>query len=163
EHQMDGELADAAATVMAARLGGLMAHWNGEADAAFEAKSRVLSRLCRSVVQLQRGAHQAIRASLEAQRIQDEREKAELEEKKRRLTDPIFELVQAGPLAKYFGGGTAGRKMAEFVLAIQNGRLDTEFDLKPADTCARKAAAAVKPTAKARPKRKRAAKPLRTR
>ena len=52
-------LADDVAQVLAARFGSLIANWNGEVDEKFEAKSRVLNRLCRSVVQLQRGMHRS--------------------------------------------------------------------------------------------------------
>ena len=58
-------LADDVAQVLAARFGSLIANWNGEVDEKFEAKSRVFNRLCRSVVQLQRGMHRSNRESFE--------------------------------------------------------------------------------------------------
>ena len=57
EHKLEGPdhaPANHAATVLAARLGGLLMRWDGECTPEFEAKSRVLNGLCRSVVELQR-------------------------------------------------------------------------------------------------------------
>ena len=72
DHQVNGVLADAAATVLAARFGSLIANWDGEVDEKFEARTRVLNGLCRSVVQLQRGMHQASRESHRSGRSREE-------------------------------------------------------------------------------------------
>src|SRR5665213_723042 len=82
-------LADAAAAVVAARLGTLVAHWDGEVDEAFEARTRILSRLGRSVTQLQRQAHQAAREQFDLEQLRAARDKALLEEKIEKLLQPL--------------------------------------------------------------------------
>jgi hypothetical protein len=128
-----GILADDVATVLAARFGSLIAKWDGEVDEKFEAKTRVLNRLCRSVVQLQRGMHRANRESLEVARMIEEKEERENQELKKKLTAPFFNTLKAGRMAALFGGGTAGRKIAEYILAVRSGRLDAELDVLSTD------------------------------
>jgi hypothetical protein len=128
-----GVLADHAATVLAARFGSLIAHWNGEVDDAFEAKTRVLNRLCHSVVQLQRGMHRARREALEQERMREEKAERDQEELKDKLTAPLFDALKVAPLAGSFGGGEAGRKIARYILAIQRGRMDARLKLEPTD------------------------------
>ena len=154
--EMDDEdsqmvLADDVAQVLAARFGSLIANWNGEVDEKFEAKSRVLNRLCRSVVQLQRGMHRANREGFELTCKLEEKEKADEEVLKKRLVKPCYDMLKLPVLAKMFGGGAAGRKIAQYILAIQRGNLDADFDLLPTDKyeieeAAEKEAEPVKPT-----------------
>jgi hypothetical protein len=151
----EGVLADDVATVLAARFGSLIARWDGEVDGKFEAKTRVLNRLCRSVVQLQRGMHRAKREALEVQRLLEEKEKAEKEELKSRLVTPWFDALRLPAMAKMFGGGTMGTKIAEYIMAVQRGKLDAQLDLLPTDKYeneepAVKEAESVKPTPKCR-------------
>jgi hypothetical protein len=130
----DGELADAAAIVVAGRLGSLMANWDGEVDHKFEAQSRVLNRFCRSVVHLQRGARQANEESMKWQRMTEEKEKAGKKELQEKLAGRWYDAVTEPVLGKFFGGGTVGRKIAEYVLAVQRGEVEANLDLQPADT-----------------------------
>ena len=134
DDEVTGVLADSAATVLAARFGCLIANWDGEVDAKFEAKTRVLNRLCRSVVQLQRGVHQANRESLEAQQIVEEREKAEKEALQEKLVGRWYDALREPALAKLFGGGTAGQKIAEYILAVKRGNVEADLDILPTDT-----------------------------
>jgi hypothetical protein len=126
-------LADDAATVLAARFGSLIANWNGEVDEKFEAKSRVLNRLCRSVVQLQRGTHRARQENFDLTVKQEARVKAEDEELKHTLLKPIYDTLKLPAMAKVYGGGTKGQKIAEFIMAIQRGELDADLDVLPSD------------------------------
>ena len=144
----DGMLADAAATVLAARFGGLIAHWDGEVDAKFEAKSRVLNRLCRSVVQLQRGMHRACRENFELRKLQEEKEKAEVEAFKERLVTPWMDALRLPAMAKIFGGGAKGEKIAEYIMSIQRGKFDAELRISPSDDFEQKKS--VKPPRKQR-------------
>ncbi len=149
-------LADDVAQVLAARFGSLIANWNGEVDGIFEAKSRVLNRLCRSVVQLQRGMHRSKQEAFEMTRKLEEKEKADEELLKKRLVKPCYDLLRLPPMAKMFGGGTAGRKIAEYILAVQRGKLDADLDLLPTDKyeieeAAEKEAEPVKPARKEQP------------
>jgi hypothetical protein len=159
--EMDDEdspmaLADDVAQVLAARFGSLIANWNGEVDEKFEARSRVLNRLCRSVVQLQRGMHRSQRESFELTCKLEEKEKAEEEVLKKRMIKPCYDMLKLPVLAKMFGGGTAGRKIAQYILAVQRGNLDADLDLLPTDKyeieeAAEKRAKPVKPTQKEQP------------
>ncbi len=146
-------LADDVAQVLAARFGSLIANWNGEVDEKFEAKSRILNRLCRSVVQLQRGMHRSKREGFELTCKWEEKEKADEEVLKKRMIKPCYDMLKLPVLAKMFGGGTAGRKIAQYILAIQRGNLDADFDLLPTDKyeieeSAEKEAEPVKPARK---------------
>jgi hypothetical protein len=126
-------LADDVAQVLAARFGSLIANWNGEVDEKFEARSRVLNRLCRSVVQLQRGMHRSRHEAFEMTRKLEEREKADEEVLKKKLVKPCYDMLRLPVMAKMFGGGPAGRKIAQYILAIQRGNLDADLDLLPTD------------------------------
>jgi hypothetical protein len=55
----DLEVIDSAATVMAARLGCLLAHWNGKVSPDFKGRSHALNGLCLSVVRLQNEMHRS--------------------------------------------------------------------------------------------------------
>jgi hypothetical protein len=148
--QVEGVLADAAATVLAVRLGRLMANWDGEVDEKFEAKSRVLNRLCRSVVQLQRGMHQANRQSLEVDRMMAEKENREKEELKERLLRPFWIGLGIPNAIKLFGDGPAGEKLAKYFMSVQFGDLDADLDILPTDTFGEAEAKPVKPARKER-------------
>src|SRR5208283_4114913 len=125
-------LADDAAVVLAARFGSLIAHWNGEVDEQFEARARILNGLCRSVVQLQRGMHRSIRENYDLEGLMEEKDKRDQEEDKRKLLEPLWSKLKEYPLSQIFGGGEAGRKIAQFILAVKNDR-EPESDLLPTD------------------------------
>jgi hypothetical protein len=158
--EMDDEdsqmvLVDDVAQVLAARFGSLIANWNGEVDDKFEARSRVLNRLCRSVVQLQRGMHRSKREGFELTCKWEEKEKAGKEVLKKKLVKPCYDMLKLPVLAKMFGGGTAGRKIAEYILAVRRGNLNAGLDLLPTDNfgvekAAEKKAKPVKPAQKRR-------------
>jgi hypothetical protein len=156
--EMDDEdsqmvLADDVAQVLATRFGSLIANWNGEVDGKFEAKSRVLNRLCRSVVQLQRGMHRSIRENFDMECLMEEKDKRDQEEDKRKLLAPLWSKIKEYPLAQIFGGGEAGKKIAQFILAVKNDR-EPESDLLPTDKFAHE---------KASPKEAKPVKPARKR
>jgi len=125
-------LADDAAVVLSARFGSLLANWNGEVDEQFEARARVLNGLCRSVVQLQRGMHRSIRENFDMEGLMEEKDKRDQEEDKRKLLEPLWSKLKEYPLSQIFGGGEAGRKIAQFILAVKNDR-EPESDLLPTD------------------------------
>jgi hypothetical protein len=136
--EMDDEdsqmvLADDVAQVLAARFGSLIANWNGKVDEKFEAKSRVLNRLCRSVVQLQRGMHRSRQEAFELTCKLEEKEKADEEVLKKQLVKPCYDMLKLPAMVKMFGGGVAGRKIAQYILAVQRGNLDADLDLLPTD------------------------------
>jgi len=158
--EMDDEdstmvLADDVAQVLAARFGSLIANWNGEVDEKFEARSRVLNRLCRSGVQLQRGMHRSKQEGFELTCKLEEKEKADEEVLKKQLVKPCYDMLKLPFLAKMFGGGAVGRKIAEYIQAVRRGNLDADLDLLPTDNygieeAAEKKAKPVKPSRKRR-------------
>jgi hypothetical protein len=132
DEDSQGVLADDAAVVLSARFGSLIANWNGEVDEQFEARARVLNGLCRSVVQLQRGMHRSIRENFDMEGLMEEKDKRDQEEDKRKLLEPLWSKLKEYPLSQLFGGGEAGRKIAQFILAVKNDR-EPESDLLPTD------------------------------
>jgi hypothetical protein len=132
DEDSQGVLADDAAVVLSARFGSLIANWNGEVDEQFEARARVLNGLCRSVVQLQRGMHRSIRENFDMEGLMEENDKRDQEEDKRKLLEPLWSKLKEYPLSQLFGGGEAGRKIAQFILAVKNDR-EPESDLLPTD------------------------------
>jgi hypothetical protein len=101
----EGVLADGVATVLAARFAGLLTHWDGEVDAKFEAKTRVLNRICRSVVQLQRSMHRAKKDNEDYVRGLEEEGKKLKEMIKKRKLDQIWAIQREPVVADLFGGG----------------------------------------------------------
>jgi hypothetical protein len=120
EETGQGVLADDVAVVLAARFGTLIAKWDGEVDTKFEAKSRVLNRLCRSVVQLQHGMHRARRESFEYARQWEEQEKAETKEMRQKMVQPLIDAAKVPSLAYTYGGGKLGRKIAAYKVILRS-------------------------------------------
>jgi hypothetical protein len=128
------EVADQAAVVLAARLGALLANWNGEPDERFEAKVKILSSLAKTIVPLQREMHRSRRELLEFETAREEKEKARQKEKADKLTGRWYDAAKAPLMAKMFGGGTCGQKIANYVLEVKRGNLEAELDFEPTDT-----------------------------
>ena len=152
----DNLVADDVATVLAAHYAALISTWNGQPDAKFEAAARVLNGLCRGVVQLQRGMHRAARDNREyIQELEGKSERFK-ERCKKRLLDQVWAIQREPMVAKVFGGGELGRKLAKYIVAVENGELDAK--LEPADEDLKKAKRPVKTGSKT--KAKKADKPL---
>ncbi|MGD0813768.1 MAG: hypothetical protein ABSA83_09205, partial [Verrucomicrobiota bacterium] len=134
EETGQGVLADDVAVILSARFGTLLAKWDGEVDAKFEAKSRALNRICRSVVQLQHGMHRARREAFEYARQCEEQHKAEMKEMRQKMVQPLMDGALVPSMAYAYGGGKLGRKIAAYVLAVQRGDTDAKLDVSPADT-----------------------------
>ena len=106
---------------------------------------RRLRELLHELGQLRRHNHRAARLHRDQRRWQREDElrdeKAEREhdhEEKNKILAPIWAQVQLGTLAKVFGGGETGRKVAAFVLEVQR-------DLPPGSLTGKNQPDAVKP------------------
>lgn len=122
-------LADDLATVLAARFAGLLTHWNGEVDEKFEARSRVLNGICRSVVQLQRSMHRAKKDNEDyVQGLEEEGQRVKEMVKKRKL-DQVWAVRREPVVAQLFGGGELGRKLAQYVVALENDVPGADLDL----------------------------------
>ncbi len=139
ETEAGAELIDRVVKVLAMRYASLIAKWDGEMDDKFLAKVKVLNDLNRSVVQLQRSIYRARREKQEIKAREAEREKAQLEETKERMTAPIRDLFALPSMREQFGGGKAGEKIARYVMAVQRGNVEAELDLKPEDVLDSKA------------------------
>ena len=126
-------VADDAVVVLAGRFSTLIGKWDRQPDQQCEARARVLNGLCRSVVQLQRGMHRARRQSFELEQLQEEKEKAENKEENEKLVAPLLNMLKLEPMAKIFGGGAIGHKIAKFILAVRSGH-PAELDILPTDT-----------------------------
>jgi hypothetical protein len=83
-------------------------------------------------VQLQRGMHRSIRENFDMEGLMEEKDKRDQEEDKRKLLEPLWSKLKEYPLSQIFGGGEAGRKIAQFILAVKNDR-EPESDLLPTD------------------------------
>jgi hypothetical protein len=157
-------LADDVATVVAARYASLISKWNGEVDKTFEAKVRVLNGLCRGVVQLQRGMHRAAKNHHDLiQELEAESKRVE-EYCKKRLLDQVWAIRREPLVAKLFGGGELGRKLAKYVVALENDMPNAKLEITEEDLAkakrAREGSKRVKPAQKRRTaKRPRKSKP----
>jgi hypothetical protein len=129
----DNVLADDVATVLAARYAALISKWDGEVDEKFETKARVLNGLCRGVVQLQRGMHRAAKDN--RQFIQELEEKSQRfkEHCKKRLLDQVWAIRREPMVAEVFGGGELGRKLAKYIVAVENDVPDAKLEISEED------------------------------
>jgi hypothetical protein len=127
--------ADAVATFLAVRHAALISRWDGEVDHKFEARVRVLDRLSRSVVRIQRSTRQAKRENDEYIHSLEEEEQRVKEYCKKKLLDQVWGLRRELELAPAFGGGELGRKIAKYIVQLENdvpgAKLDLTGDEKP--------------------------------
>ncbi len=108
-------------TVLAARYAGLLNTWDGVAEPKFEENLRVLHGLARDVALIQRAMYLASRQKNEyEQKLENDEQKVK-EELKQAALAPIWAAYQSEPLAALFGGGEAGKKLADYVCAIKHG------------------------------------------
>jgi hypothetical protein len=126
--EKDNVLADDVATVLAARYAALISKWDGEVDGKFESKARVLNGLCRGVVQLQRGMHRAARNHHDLIEELEEKSRKLKENCKKRLLDQVWALHREPMVAKIFGGGEVGRKLAKYIIALENDMPDAKLE-----------------------------------
>jgi hypothetical protein len=114
--------------VVAAHYAGLLNTWDGQADPKFEEKLRVLRGLTHDIALIQRTIHRSTNQKNEfEQKLEDDHKRVMAEAKSKALA-PIWAWWERGPLAQMFGGGEAGKKMAEFVSAIQHDLPLPKFD-----------------------------------
>ena len=76
--------------------------------------------------------HRSIRENFDMENLMEERDQRDHEEGKRQFLEPLWSKLKEYPLAQLFGGGEAGRKIAQFILAVKNDR-QPESDLLPTD------------------------------
>jgi hypothetical protein len=76
---VDGRISDHLATMLAARYAAEFAHWNGDHSEDLHRRLRVLREICRDLVELRRGDHEAARLKIDQARFDQDREKTEEE------------------------------------------------------------------------------------
>ena len=86
------------------------------------------------MVQLQHGMHRARRESFEYIRQCEQQEKAEMEEMRQKMVQPLIDAAKVPSLAYTYGGSKLARKIAAYVLAVQRGDVKAKLDIQPTDT-----------------------------
>ena len=120
EANRDNVVADDVATVLAAQYAVLLSKWDGEPDAKFAAKARTLNGLVRAVMQLQRGMHRAKAENDGYIRQLEEDYQKQRKEMKEKQLNQVFSMLREPRLAKIFGGGEIGEKLAHYVVQVEN-------------------------------------------
>jgi hypothetical protein len=142
--------ADAVATVLAIRYGALISKWDGEADAKFEAEVRMLDRITRSVVRLQRSTHQAKEEKEEFLRKLEEDYQKQKEKIKNKRVDRMYSMLREPQVAEVFGGGELGRKIAKYIIQVENDIPGAKLELTNDEKNGKIAPNSVKPAPKKR-------------
>jgi hypothetical protein len=122
------EISDLFASVLAAELTQMaMALLEKETDP--EKRWKIICEVHRELSQLRRDDHRAVRNFIkrkrwnrETEREDEEEEKRRKQDRKQRLREMCFSVLQKKTMAEMFGGGDYGEKMAEMLHRI-------EFDL----------------------------------
>jgi hypothetical protein len=130
------EMADNVATVLVARFAELLTRWDGKHSPEFEARSRVLNGVCRSVACLQRQSHLAERNAYDLAHSREEDQKKDERQDRFSKIQRVFDLFKVQSLAKDLGGGTLGVKLAKYIIALRAGKMDSpdlDWDIEPGD------------------------------
>jgi hypothetical protein len=114
-HLLAGQLA----TVLAARYAALLNSWDGEVEAHFVEKVRLLRALTHDIALLQRAMHQASRQKREHEQAEEDKEKRIIEEVKKETLAPLWAKLEQEQYEVVLGGGERGRKLAEVVTAVK--------------------------------------------
>ena len=132
------EISDRFASVMTAELI-VVTRARLEKEADPEKRSRIICEVHRELCQLRRDDHRAVRTVIKRERWNRELEREQAEdlerqkqEGKKRLRGLCFSVLQQQILAKLFGGGKNGEKIAEYLHRIEfDLPLDDLFDPGP--------------------------------
>jgi uncharacterized protein YukE len=122
--------------VLAARYAALLNTWDGEAEPKFEEKLRLLRGLAHDIALIQRTIQRATTQKNEFEQQLEDSHQRVLDEVKKKTLAPIWAMLQSKSLAGAFGGGAAGKKMAEFMAAVEHDLpLPTDFqEVQPGQT-----------------------------
>ncbi len=114
--------------VVAAHYAGLLNKWDGEAEPKFEEKLRVLRGLAHDIALIQRTIHRSTKQKNEfEQKLEDDHKRVMAEAKSKALA-PIWAPFRRKNLAMIFGDSEEGKKLAEYVDAIQHELPMPKFD-----------------------------------
>jgi hypothetical protein len=114
-HLLAGQLA----AVLAARYAALLNSWDGEVEAQFVEKVRLLRALTHDIALLQKTMHQASRQKREHEQAEEDKEKRIIEEVKKETLAPIWAKLDREQYEVVLGGGERGRKLAEVITAVK--------------------------------------------
>jgi hypothetical protein len=128
---IDADLADNAALVLAARLGALVANWDGEASEQFAAKAKIFSIIGRTLTQLQRQVHESRRENAALKTQAEQQKKALAKEARSKAWRREMDKQAAPELARHLGGGPEALKQGVHTLAILRGDLDQDSSSIP--------------------------------
>jgi hypothetical protein len=112
-------LAGELATMLAARYAALLNSWDGEVEAQFVEKVRLLRALNQDIALLQRTMHKASQHKREHAQAEEEREKRIIEEVKKETLAPIWAKMDQEQYEVVLGGGERARKLAEVITAVK--------------------------------------------
>lgn len=118
------QVADHAATALAARFGILLAHWNGEVDEKIQATGKFLTGLCPSVVRLQKAAHEAVLNRFEEQRQREDEKSRENQRTRSKFITAMYAQQYGQKMASECGGSEQARTYGEIEMEI----LLSDFD-----------------------------------
>jgi len=119
EHADASLLGDNLVTVLITRYAGILARWDGNADAKFDSKLRALRGLCHDIVQLQRSAHRAVEHKAELQRQSEEEEERRTRREKDRKLAPIEAAAYRNNLENTYGEFENGKWLAAYKTAVE--------------------------------------------
>jgi type II secretory pathway component PulJ len=114
-HLLAGQLA----TLLAARYAALLNSWDGEVEAQFVEKVRLLRALNQDIALLQRTMRQAGQHKREHEQAEEDKEKRIIEEVKKETLAPIWAKLDRDQYEVILGGGERGRKLAEVITAVK--------------------------------------------
>jgi hypothetical protein len=148
ENQTPARVVDAVALVLAARFGALLTHWNGEVDEQVQARARLLIEVSRSVVNLQRSVHHAVReCAQEKERVYEQEKKEKSDRCARRMT-ALVGLEAENRFCQNAGNTPEARRYARAMTEIltdtfdyRNYTRDESDPVKPSQTATPAAAA----------------------
>jgi hypothetical protein len=112
-------LAGQLAAILAARYAALLNSWDGEVEAQFVEKVRLLRALNQDIALLQKTTHLASRQKREHAQAEEDREKRIIEEVKKETLAPIWAKMDQEQYEVVLGGGERARKLAEVITAVK--------------------------------------------
>jgi hypothetical protein len=119
---------DNVATILATRLGSLLARWNGEVDEQVEARAKFLNNLCRSVVRLQRSTHESNRDRLAEAIGAEEAEQRRKWAKRNQMLMPL--IARTGKPAQDEGTAAINNYVTRVCCDDYDGALNVLRDLR---------------------------------
>ncbi len=107
-------------SMLATRYAAVLSSWDGEADPKTDEKLRTLRGLIRDVALVQRTMYLANKQKDEYnQHLEDEHQRS-MKEIKEKMLAPFWAIHREQALAPLFGGGETGKKIAQYITAVES-------------------------------------------